>query len=269
MMLNRKSQSALSASVYMKWIVLCCLVLYQFIFGSEKTKFVLRSPFFTDTVKIDGILQEWDDIPAVQIKDRTELSDNTCTLQSMWHADYLYFAFSVQDKDLRAYQTEKDHKKLYLDDMVEFLLDTRMDRTEKWLEDDIIYHLNLQGQVKDGRGTPAGVDDAGWDGDARWAYQLSGTLNDTTDVDRGYTFEVAVPWDEIGQTPFYQLKMGLNFACGDNDGKGRMLFDWVDAWPTRSPHVFGTLHLKGLPEKTCGEGKAVWYVLSCLTAGMK
>jgi hexosaminidase len=210
--------------------------------AQEKT---LTSIYVSRPVQIDGKLQEWPaQLDTIYLTDRENLSDNVMIVKSVWSLANLYLAFQVSDFDLRAYQTELDHKKLFLDDMVEFLLDTQMDRSEKWLGDDIIYHLNLQGQKKDDRGTASGESDASWHGDAVYGVSLQGTLNDTTDSDQGYVVEVAVPWTEIGRNPESGLEMGLNVACGDNDGKGRMLFDWVDAWPTRSPDVFGTLVLK-------------------------
>ncbi len=205
----------------------------------------LTSMYVSKSIQIDGNLQEWPaQLDTIYLTDRENLSDNVMIVKSVWSLANLYLAFQVSDFDLRAYQTELDHKKLFLDDMVEFLLDTQMDRSEKWLEDDIIYHINLQGQKKDDRGTASGESDASWHGSAVYDTSLQGTLNDTTDSDQGYVVEVAVPWSEIGREPEAGLEMGLNVACGDNDGKGRMLFDWGNAWPTRSPDVFGKLVLQ-------------------------
>ncbi len=203
----------------------------------------LTAPYASEPIQINGDLDDWPDAPQLVLTDRDGLSQNVLRICSAWDHENLYLGFDVSDSDLRAFQTEKDHKKLFLDDMVEFLIDTRLDRSEKWLEDDIIYHINLLGQKKDDRGTPQGESDPTWDGDAMYAIRIRGTLNDTTDVDSGYTLEVAVPWVELNREPKADLAMGLNFACGDNDGKGRMLFDWVGAWPMRSPHAFGTLVL--------------------------
>jgi hypothetical protein len=210
--------------------------------AQEKT---LTSMYVSRPVQIDGNLQEWPaELDTLYLTDRENLSDNVMIVKSVWSLANLYLAFQVSDFDLRAYQTELDHKKLFLDDMVEFLLDTQMDRSEKWLADDIIYHINLLDQKKDDRGTASGESDASWHGSAVYDVSLQGTLYDTTDSDQGYVVEVAVPWPEIGRKPEAGLEMGLNVACGDNDGKGRMLFDWVNAWPTRSPNVFGTLVLE-------------------------
>lgn len=154
----------------------------------------------------------------------------------------------MKDSDLRAEQTEKDHTELFLDDMVEVLIDADYDRTEHWQEDDIIYHINILGAKKDDRGTTDYKSDATWDGDARYTIEVEGTINDSSDVDSGYSVEIAIPWSELGQNPYHGLKMGVNFANGDNDGKGRQLYSWQYAWPMRTPSCFGTLTLSGREE---------------------
>lgn len=165
------------------------------------------------------------------------------SVYSSWNEDSLYFNFKVIDTDLRAYQTEQDHSKLFLDDMVELLLDPGNDKDSCWSTDDIVYHVNLLGVKKDDRGSTECLSDPKWNGNAGITLQLIGTLNETQDQDEGYLLKLSIPWVEIGQTPKDGLRIGVNFANGDNDGKGRQLFDWVDAWPMRSPYAFGDLVL--------------------------
>lgn len=172
-----------------------------------------------------------------------EKSDNEMTVSSCWDHDSLYFRFDIIDSDLRAYQTEKDHPKLYLDDMIEILLDPRNDQDTCWAADDIVYHINLLGQKKDDRGTDSCMTDPNWDGKASYRIVLYGTLNDPSDIDTGYRVELALPWDELGVKSENEKTLGVNFANGDNDGNGRQLYDWVEANPMRSPNQFGTLQL--------------------------
>jgi len=128
--------------------------------------------------------------------------------------------------------------------MVEVLLDPRRDATDQWLEDDIVYHVNILGQVKDDRGSPEGKSDAGWQSAAVFAVRTDGTINDSTDLDRGYTVELAVPWSEIGQTPEPGLTLGINLAAGDAEGPEEHLWDWSGANPFRQPSVYGLLKLE-------------------------
>ena len=187
---------------------------------------------------------EWENTDCIKISGEKAESENQLFVFSRWSRDYLYFFFKVTDSDLRAYQTEQDHPQLFLDDMVEVLIDTRNDKDSCWAEDDIVYHVNLFGVKKDDRGTPECLTDPSWAGDAGISVQLFGTLNDTTDMDTGYLVHLSFPWTELEQKPRKGLVMGINFANGDNDGKGRQLFDWVDAWPMRSPYAFGDLILR-------------------------
>lgn len=192
-------------------------------------------------VKIDGQLDEWENSPSITIGDKSLESDATATIRTFWDHQNLYLAFQVQDKNLQAKQTVLDHPELYLDDMVEFLLDTKNDKRTCWNEDDIIYHINLLGQKKDDKGTFDCKTNPKWNGDAEYAIEMDGSLNDPTDSDRGYKVEISISWQEIDLTPAPGLKMGVNFAVGDN-GK---LFDWVNASPFRSPDAFGNLILIG------------------------
>jgi len=199
---------------------------------------------FTDRWKYVGSEQnDWSVAKPVSFKNPSE-SDNRVEVWSLWDNDSLYFRMEVADKDLRAYQTEKDHPLLYLDDMVEILLDVLNDKNDCWNTDNIVYHINLLGQKKDDRGTEDCESDPLWDGEAHYHIRLHGTLNDTTDIDKGYQVEIAIPWSELGITPETKRKIGINFANGDNDGAGRQLFDWSGAWPLRTPSDFGTLILK-------------------------
>ena len=174
---------------------------------------------------------------------RKDESDNETVVRTCWSADSLFVLFEVRDADLRAFQVETDHPQLFLDDMAEVLIDGDNDKTPYWHEDDIVYHINILGTKKDDRGTAGHQSDASWDGRARYEIEIRGTVNDSTDVDEGYTILIAFPWPEIGQTPRPGLRLGVNFANGDNDGKGRQLYNWCDSDPMRSPDTFGTLIL--------------------------
>ena len=194
---------------------------------------------YTDTAPV------WTDVEcALTLRDTCGGSNNLMTVKTMWSKDSLYLFFQVSDTNLQCLQTVNDHNRLFLDDMIEFLLDPRNDRGEQWIEDDIIYHINILGFKKDDRGTPEGKSDYKWNGCARYAINIYGTVNDTSDCDEGYDVEVAIPWNELGITPHSGLVMGADFVCGDNDCLGRQIFDWVGAKPFRHPIEFGDLILQ-------------------------
>jgi hypothetical protein len=185
---------------------------------------------------------DWSDADSVFCKDSLE-SDNHFIVKTLWNNDSLYFRFLVKDSKLIAHQTEKDHPQLYLDDMVELLIDAHNEKNDCWNSDNIVYHINILGAKKDDRGSPDCYSDPAWDGEAKYSVQLFGVANDTTVTAMGYMVEIAVPWSEIGVEPRPGLAIGVNFANGDNDGDGRRLYNWSNAFPMRAPHCFGTLIL--------------------------
>jgi len=193
-------------------------------------------------VIIDGqIDNKWKRASSIVIADNKKLTDNTAVIRTLWDKDNLYMAFEVKDKNLQAEQYVLDHPKLWLDDMIEFLFDTRNDKDSCWNTDDVIYHINLLGQKKDDRGSADCKTNPEWNGSARYVITMDGTLNDPTDTDRGYTIEIAISWKELGIKPYAGFSMGADFALGD---KGLAVFDWAGARPFRSPYAFGNLILQ-------------------------
>jgi hypothetical protein len=167
-------------------------------------------------------------------------TDNQVMVKTLWDMENLYIAYRVWDHDLRAKVTRRDGPGLSRDDIVEFLIDPHNKKDSCWGPEDIIYHINLLGATKDDRGTEDCKSDATWNGNARFTVQVSGSINDSTDVDTGYTVEVAVPWTELGITPSADTRLGIDFGNGDSG----IFFDWVGAWPFRSPEAFGDLVLQ-------------------------
>ena len=207
---------------------------------NDKTIISYRTKF---GFKPEGLQDNWLYADSILFENPEE-SDNRVVVKTLWDNDSLYFLFQVSDTVLRAIQTEKDHPELYLDDMVELLIDANNDKDSCWTTDDIIYHINILGVKKDDRGTLDCQSDPTWDGNARYTVCLFGSLNDTSEKASGYTVEIAVPWSELNLRPEKGLAIGVNFANGDNDGNGRQLFNWTGANPMRSPYTFGTLILK-------------------------
>ena len=213
--------------------------------GEEK---ILVCPRSGGPIAVDGKIEDaWSWAGRLMLDDPADVADpNAVRIYTVWDENYLYVAYEVVDMYLVGYQTERDHKTLYRDDMIEVLLDPRQDRTDLWLDDDIVYHVNLLGQVKDDRGTPGGRpqdSDATWNSRALFAAVFDGTLNDSSDTDRGFCVELAVPWSEIGKSPDTGVKLGINFASGDAEGPEEHLWDWCGAHPFRQPSVYGTLVL--------------------------
>lgn len=218
-------------------------ILFSGVTAAEKIFF---AKYTVNNIIIDGADDgvAWKQADSISFNGLKQGSENTVCVKSLWNEDFLYFLFKVTDTNLQAHQTEQDHPELFLDDMVEFLIDTTNDKDSCWNETKIVYHINLNGIKKDDRGTSGCISNPAWNGNAVYAVKLFGTLNDQRNKDVGYQVEVAVPWSDINQLPVKNLVLGVNFANGDNDNNGRELFDWLGIFPFRSPHLFGNLVLK-------------------------
>lgn len=154
--------------------------------------------------------------------------------------------FTVSDTRLWAVVKENDSSDLWKDDIVEFLIDANNHHSPGWTTDDLIFHYNVLGYIKDDRGTVDGTSDRSWNSEGRYIVAPDGTICDNSDIDRGYTVLAAIPWSEIGREPAVGLTMGFNFGCVDNDGikiDYKPQFLWAKADPTRSPEQFGQLVL--------------------------
>ncbi len=196
--------------------------------------------------KIDGSFgeKEWDFATSIKYKgadsDRELISSNTVEVHTTWDEDNLYMIFNVTDTNLESYQTTLDHPRISRDDIVEFLIDANNDKDSCWSVDDIIYHINLNNQKKDDRGTVNCESDSKWNGNSKSAVHFFGTLNDPSDKDTGYVVEIAMPWTEINLKPSTGTTIGIDFASSD----GGIFFDWSGAKPFRSPYAFGNLTLR-------------------------
>ncbi len=165
----------------------------------------------------------------------------------LWDENYLYVAFDVNNRNLRARQTKRDTMALLWDDLVEVLIDCDNDKSDKFEKDDICYHVNILGTIRDDRGlTPDGDYDISWDGELEYAAQYSGTLNDSTDVDKGFTCELAIPWTEIRRKPEPGLTMGIDFCYNDRSDvdNSYRYYDWCDLKLFHVPSGYGEIVLR-------------------------
>jgi hypothetical protein len=128
----------------------------------------------------------------------------------LWDDEHLYVGFEVEQPDVTATLTERDSH-IWLDDDVELFIagddayyelelnacNTVYEVLFRW--GDAALHEGRGGAPFDGVGFrhPRGPRTGFWDFDLpglRTAVHVDGTLNDPSDVDRGWSVEVAVPW---------------------------------------------------------------------------
>jgi hypothetical protein len=156
-------------------------------------------------VDIDGLLSEpaWTRAPWTDFFVDIEGEDKpqprfTTRAKMLWDDRYLYIAASLQEPHVWA--TLKEHDKIvYYDNDFEVFIDPDGDR-RAYYEVEInalntIFDLFLERTYIDGG--PAHHD---WNlKGLKTAVYVDGTLNDSSDVDGGWTIELALPWHSLAE----------------------------------------------------------------------
>ncbi len=219
-------------------------------------------PYAENGVTIDGILDEWEPDESIYFVDDIPPPErNSARAWAMWDEQYLYVAFSVRDSYLRG--THTGHDNAFPDDCVEFLIDTRSDRSERWMPDDYCWHVNLRDAILDDRGTRAGEIDTSWNGNAVSKTVIHGTLNDDI-PDEGYDVEIAVPWTDLGlRTIEEDRTFGMDFCVNDFDADmdEYLYFDWCNLQVFHKPSGFGQVRLVKqveIPAKKPRSERLIW-----------
>jgi hypothetical protein len=128
---------------------------------------------------------------------KAEAADLKTTWKTTWDDNYLYFAFDCQDPDIVAAEHERDGP-VWQDDCVEMFIWSDPAFPVYW---EIVIAPN--GSVYDAVNFKyaerwGGEFDPGRDVQGlRHAQRIRGTINDSSDVDEGYTVEVAVPFNQL------------------------------------------------------------------------
>jgi hypothetical protein len=119
-------------------------------------------------------------------------------VKMLWDESFLYIAADIAGPHLWAEMTRHDSP-LYQENAFEFFIDPNGDNHE-YYEFEInarntTWDLLLPRPYRDGG---QGISD--WEIlGLKSAVRLDGTLNDSSDVDRGWTIEIAVPWFALGE----------------------------------------------------------------------
>lgn len=156
-------------------------------------------------ITIDGVLDEaaWRTAPwTAEFGDMTTGEVPPMTLRSrvkmLWDDEYLYMAADIAGPHLWAEMTRHDSP-LYQENAFEFFIDPDGDNHEYYE-----FEINARNTTWD-LFLPRPYRDGG-QGLSDWeilglksAVHLDGTLNDPSDLDRGWTLELAIPWFALGE----------------------------------------------------------------------
>lgn len=147
-----------------------------------------------------------------------------------WNDEALYLAFEVEDRDVRGgFPKGADDPHLWERDTVEIMLDPDGDGDNRDYYELQVGPQNLVFDSQfDGYNSPRGGPDGPF-GHQEWksrivsGVSIHGTLDDASDVDEGYTVEIALPWSSLTKAKAAPPKPGdtwrANFyAMEDNGG---------------------------------------------------
>lgn len=191
---------------------------------------------------VDGRLDDpaWRGVPALTLQfpweEQTGAKQRT-SVRLLWDSEYLYIGYQCEDADVVAHYDHRDDP-TYKDDAVEFFVNPKPSQGFYYgLE------MNARGTLYDyfyayPQLLLKRIDFSG----VALATYVDGTLNMTSDKDRGWSLEVAIPWANFVELGFDAApKAGTvwtaNFNRWDGVEPARRLSVWSDSATVRpSPH---------------------------------
>ncbi|MDP6018849.1 MAG: carbohydrate-binding family 9-like protein [Candidatus Latescibacteria bacterium] len=158
----------------------------------------------TEPILVDGRLDEFDWAAAPQINGLERILNDyghvlhATRARMVWDDDALYIAFACRDPDMWALYTEEDDP-MWSEEVVEAFIDPDGDGLD-YLEVEV-NPLNAIVDLHISSVQPAWVSAIDWDiAGLRTAVEVHGTVNDSTDLDVGWTVEMAIPWSAYSPT---------------------------------------------------------------------
>ncbi|RMG19923.1 MAG: hypothetical protein D6729_04005 [Deltaproteobacteria bacterium] len=159
-----------------------------------------RAPRTYEVMQIDGKLSEaaWGSAPVARLvrSDGRGRPTRRTEAKLLWDDARLYVAFVAEDPDVFS-TFEADDDPLYEQEVVEIFIDADGNgRTYNELQVAPSGHIFDASFVAPRQGM-----DLGWSSGMEAAVEVDGTLNDASDTDRGWTVEIAIPFDRLTAVP--------------------------------------------------------------------
>lgn len=160
-------------------------------------------------IKVDGVFDEpsWraaKSTGAFRANDGSETAMSRVEAKMLWDDSNLYFAFECDDTDLSATMKKRDEH-LWQEEVVEVFIDPDGDE-KNYIE----LEVNPLGTFLDLFVlTPVvPIPYESYNIPAKWAVKVDGTVQDSSDRDRGWNIELAVPLKEAVTAPNWPPKDG-------------------------------------------------------------
>jgi len=184
-----------------------------FVMGEQVAQYLV--PRAHSPLSIDGNLDElsWELAPQINRFERI-LNDydgvaHPTRARMLWDDAYLYFAFACADPDIWAIYDQEDDP-MWSEEVVEVFIDPDGD-ARNYLELEV-NPLNAWVDLRILHLEPEWKSSREWDtAGLMTAVQVYGTVNDASDVDEGWTCEIAIPWSAMVDS----IDGGARPAAGD------------------------------------------------------
>lgn len=178
--------------------------------GAVAAQAVHKVPFYADTIRIDGVLDE----PGWRSSDSLLLVTNhgpggarpkaATSVKVLWSQAWLYAAFWAETPNVEGTITRHDGP-LYTQDVVEMFIDPDGD-SQNYLE----LNFNCLNTSLDWRYARVRQgSDTSWAPKMRHAVKVRGTANRASDEDTGMLVEIAIPWADLKPWSKAALPPGL------------------------------------------------------------
>jgi hypothetical protein len=161
---------------------------------------------------------------------------------AMWDDDFLYAAFEVKDPDVVG-SNITHMSSPWEDDAVELYLETDAKRSPTRSSGTFQMSASAAGgsSFLVGEGGKAVAKKIFT---FKYARKVTGTLNRSDDVDKGYVIELAMPWSEMGGPPEPGRIMGFNIVCrmkGEQQGFVSLSTQVASEEDIQSPAKWGSI----------------------------
>jgi hypothetical protein len=216
----------------------------------------------SQTVTIDGDLSEWNLIPTTASFTNHQTGAQGAAgafAQMMWDDNNLYLAFTVTDADITANYLNQDDKVFDNDDLIEMFFDFDGSETN-YLElgvsaTGVNYDYNIM--CPGATGGTCGSYNANFTWDIAGLESktiIDGTINNSSDVDNGYTVEIKIPLSSLSTmsggnyTPVQQgttwkgnlFKISYNTGAGTHAGSDYLSLSNFGSFGFHQPSKFAT-----------------------------
>lgn len=176
------------------------------------------SHYTSETMQIDGEMNEqvWKEASIYTLDtyfNATKDSDKQKTVfRAAWKEDTIYFHFTCEDPYICAKELRRDGAP-FLDDCAEVFISPSAINTSMHFcyEVNILKTINDIVYIDDCLGEGPGVI-KGYNPDVRIGVSIDGTMNDNSDIDKGWTMEMAIPMMAFNRlSEFYPIQEGTQW----------------------------------------------------------